>query len=118
MKKSNYLQNMVSVCHPGVLFILITCAILYYDYKEGKDWVFFTMYLGFAFVWFLLLNWLCNTGHGSVSWFLVFLPFGLLMAYVVYITESVNTVEMVDNVLEPVEWISPAISSDTIYVKK
>lgn len=115
MKK---ISNLVTLCHPSVLFILFTLAILYYDYRVGKNWVFFTIYLGFACLWLLFLNWLCSTGHGIVSWFLVFLPFGLLMAYVIFISRKKNTVDMVDQVLEPVKWVSPAITYNDIYVKK
>jgi len=33
----------------------------------------------FAFLWAYILGWLCSKGYKSISWFLVLLPFVLLL---------------------------------------
>jgi predicted RND superfamily exporter protein len=89
--------------------------VLYHDYKKGKSWLFFLTYLIVSLVWIALLNWLCSTGHGIVSWLMVFLPFSILLAYTIYIHNKKNAISVVDQVLEPVnsvtQIIGPAINN-------
>lgn len=39
--------------------------------------------MGFAFLWAMLLNYLCTKGYASVSWFLVVVPYVVIMLGVI-----------------------------------
>lgn len=48
--------------------------------------------LAFAFLWSLFLNYLCGKGYTSVSWFLVLLPYVLLLLGILgFMTMAANS---------------------------
>jgi hypothetical protein len=73
------LENILSICHPAVLFILIVLLILSKDFMNGKDIYFFAPYLAFCGAWAFYLNWLCNNNNGIIAWIMVFVPFISIM---------------------------------------
>jgi len=84
------LEKMVTFCHPAVLFLLLSLLVLYRDFMNGKNWDFFAIYLTLSVVWILYLNWLCNSGRGVFSWIMVFLPFFLLITFIVVVKKNIG----------------------------
>ena len=72
-----------SLCPPALLYLVFSLTQIAIDSMKGKyntalvkSWV--------AFVFTILLNYLCETGLGIVSWIIVFVPF-ILMTLIVSI---------------------------------
>jgi len=72
-----------NLCPPALIYLLFSITQVVIDTVKGlyntalvKVWV--------AFVFTILLNYLCNLGLGIISWLIVFIPF-LLMTLVVAI---------------------------------
>ena len=62
-------------CTPAKLYFVLSvlsCIIMLFNRIS-----FLTVFskLFFAFLWTLVLSWLCHKGYKSISWFLVLLPF-------------------------------------------
>lgn len=72
-----------NLCPPALIYLIFSITQIVIDTVKGlyntalvKIWV--------AFIFTILLNYLCNLGLGIISWFIVFIPF-LLMTLVVAI---------------------------------
>ena len=63
-----------SYCTPAKIYLAI--AVIYCNIQIFTVPVAFVLInLGFALIWAFILQWLCKKGFGSVSWFLVLLPY-------------------------------------------
>jgi len=63
------------LCTPAKIyfvFSLLSCIIMLFNRMPFLS-VFIKLI--FAFLWTVVLSWLCHKGYKSISWFLVLLPF-------------------------------------------
>lgn len=68
-----------SLCDPAKLyFVLVFISILMALFR-GMPIMNVVIKLIFAFFWVMVLNWICNKGYRAVSWFLVLLPFIMMI---------------------------------------
>jgi hypothetical protein len=68
-----------SLCDPAKLyFVLVFISILMALFR-GMPIMNVLIKLIFAFFWVMVLNWICNKGYRAVSWFLVLLPFIMMI---------------------------------------
>ena len=66
-------------CSPAKLYLLfsvVSCIIMLFN--RMSILAVFSKLL-FAFLWTLVLSWLCHKGYKSLSWFLVLLPFIMML---------------------------------------
>ncbi len=66
------------LCTPAKIYFALTvfsCSILIFN---RVSILIISQKLVFAFLWTLVLGWLCKKGYKSVSWFLVLFPFILM----------------------------------------
>jgi hypothetical protein len=67
------------LCTPARLyfaFSVLSCIILLFN--RISVLAVFTKLI-FAFLWAFILGWLCSKGYESLSWFLVLLPFVMML---------------------------------------
>ena len=67
------------LCSPARLyfaFSVLSCIILLFN--RISVLAVFTKLI-FAFLWAFILGWLCSKGYESLSWFLVLLPFVMML---------------------------------------
>jgi hypothetical protein len=67
------------LCTPAKLyfaFSVLSCIILLFN--RISILAVFTKLI-FAFLWAFILGWLCSKGYTSLSWFLVLLPFVMML---------------------------------------
>lgn len=67
------------LCTPARLyfaFSVLSCIILLFN--RISILAVFTKLI-FAFLWAFILGWLCSKGYESLSWFLVLLPFVMML---------------------------------------
>jgi len=79
------------LCTPSRVYLFISvfsCLIALF-----KSVAVSTVLVQFMFVllWTFALNWLCSKGYKSVSWFLVVLPYAMLLFGMVATTSMVAT---------------------------
>jgi hypothetical protein len=67
------------LCTPAKIYFII--AVIASIVMLFKGISFFTVFIRllFAFVWTFILSWLCNKGFTTISWFLVLLPYIILL---------------------------------------
>ena len=67
------------LCTPAkIYFVLAVLACLIALYNRMAFSAVF-MKLVFAFIWTYILSWLCKKGMSSLAWFLVLLPYILIL---------------------------------------
>jgi hypothetical protein len=67
-----------SYCTPAKIYLIIAvicCIVQIFTVPI----VFVLINLGFALIWAFILQWLCKKGFSSVSWFLVLLPYVVML---------------------------------------
>ena len=65
-------------CFPALVYFLMAIIGAVASIGEVSA-ISFIIKLIFIFLWTWFLNYLCETGYSSISWFLVFLPFVLFI---------------------------------------
>jgi len=65
-------------CTPAKIYLMIA-AVYSIIQLFTVPIVFVIINFGFALVWAFILEWLCKKGFGSVSWFLVLLPYAVML---------------------------------------
>ena len=67
-----------SYCTPAKIYLTIA-AIYCILQLFSVPIIFVIIKFGFALVWAFILQWLCKKGFSSVSWFLVLLPYVVML---------------------------------------
>jgi len=97
---ANILETYYSLCTPAKVYVLLSTmgvlALLYQNfaspmrYKVGtysvklphNNMIFFIFKILYIVIWTFILNELCRSGWGSISWFLVLLPIILMFVII------------------------------------
>ena len=77
------------LCTPAKIYFGIAVIATLVALFNGVSLIFAFSKIFFAFIWTLILGWLCDKGYSSISWFLVLLPYiviGLAMFQIARIT--------------------------------
>lgn len=69
------------ICTPALIYLVFSITQIVIDTVQGKYNIAFIK-LWVALIFTILLNYLCTTGLGIVSWLIVFIPF-ILMTVIV-----------------------------------
>ena len=67
------------LCTPAKIYFAIAVIGCVFALLNGITVVAVLVKLIFAFIWTFLLSWLCQKGYKSISWFLVLLPYILIL---------------------------------------
>jgi len=73
-----------SLCTPALIYLLFSVTQITIDIFK-RDYNVALVKFAVAFVFTILLNYLCSSGLGIVSWIIVFIPFILMSVIVSYI---------------------------------
>lgn len=71
------------LCTPAKLYFAIAVIACIIALFSGIGIVAVFVKLVFAFIWTYILSWLCGKGYQSVSWFLVLLPYIVILLGVI-----------------------------------
>jgi hypothetical protein len=69
------LPRFESLCDPAKLYLGLVLVSIIFSLFNGFPFVAALVKVLFALFWTFVLNWLCDKGYKSVSWFFVLLPF-------------------------------------------
>ena len=67
------------LCTPAKIYFAIAVLSSIFALFQGVTILAVFLKLIFAFVWTYILAWLCKKGYRSVSWFLVLLPYIIIL---------------------------------------
>ena len=67
------------LCTPAKIYFGIAVIAAIIALTRGMTFGAVLMRLVFAFFWTYVLGWLCKKGYTSISWFLVLLPYVVLL---------------------------------------
>lgn len=67
------------LCTPAKIYFGIAVIAAIIALFSGTSIMMAFMNLVFAFIWTYVLGWLCDKGFTSISWFLVLLPYVLIL---------------------------------------
>ena len=73
------------LCTPAKMYFAITVISCIFALFNKAPILAVLIKLFFAFIWTVVLNWLCSKGLKNLSWFLVLLPYVLLLLIMVKI---------------------------------
>jgi hypothetical protein len=63
------------LCTPAKIYFAIAVIATIIALFNGVGIMMAFMKMLFAFIWAFILGWLCDKGYSSISWFLVLLPY-------------------------------------------
>jgi hypothetical protein len=71
------------LCTPAKIYLAIAVIACIVALIGGLGIIAVFMKLVFAFIWTFILGWLCSKGYKSLSWFLVLLPYIVILLGIV-----------------------------------
>lgn len=69
------MQDFSKLCTPAKIYFAIAVIASILALFNGVSIMHIVWNLIFAFIWTFVLGWLCKKGYASISWFLVLLPY-------------------------------------------
>ena len=63
------------LCTPAKIYFAIAVIAVITALFNGVSFMMVFSKIFFAFIWTFVLGWLCDKGYSSISWFLVLLPY-------------------------------------------
>ena len=73
------MKDFSKLCTPAKIYFAIAVIAAVVGLFSGVSVMAIFMKLVFAFIWTYVLGWLCNKGYTSISWFLVLLPYIIIV---------------------------------------
>lgn len=73
------MKDFHKLCTPAKIYFAIAVIAAIVGLFNGIPLMFAFWKLVFAFIWAYVLGWLCKKGYSSISWFLVLLPYILIV---------------------------------------
>jgi len=67
------------LCTPSKIYFVLAILACIIALFNNMSVMAVSVKLIFAFIWTFILNWLCDKGFSMVSWFLVLLPFIMIL---------------------------------------
>jgi hypothetical protein len=73
------MKDFSKLCTPAKIYFAIAVIATIVALFNGLSIMAAFMKLLFAFIWTFILGWLCDKGYRSLSWFLVLLPYIIIL---------------------------------------
>jgi len=83
-------KDFEKLCTPAKLYFAIAVIASLIALFKGVALANIAMKLIFAFIWTYILSWLCSKGYGSLSWFLVLLPYVIILLAIMGVYTMTN----------------------------
>lgn len=72
-------KNFSKLCTPAKIYFGIAVIATIIALFNGVSFMMAFTQIFFAFIWTFVLGWLCDKGYSSISWFLVLLPYIVIL---------------------------------------
>jgi hypothetical protein len=73
------MRDFTKLCTPAKIYFVIAIIAIIIGILNGFSLMVAFWKLLFAFIWTYILAWLCNKGYKTLSWFLVLLPYIIIL---------------------------------------
>ena len=73
------MKDFAKLCTPAKIYFAIAVIAVLIGLFNGIGIMYAVSKLLFAFIWTFILGWLCKKGFTSISWFLVLLPYIIIL---------------------------------------
>jgi hypothetical protein len=73
------MRDFSKLCTPAKIYFAIAVIATIIALFSGLSVMAAVIKLIFAFIWTFILGWLCDKGYKSLSWFLVLLPYIIIL---------------------------------------
>lgn len=73
------MKDFSKLCTPAKIYFAIAVIATIIALLNGASLMMGFWKLVFAFIWTFVLGWLCDKGYTSISWFLVLLPYIIIL---------------------------------------
>jgi len=73
------MKDFSKLCTPAKIYFAIAVIATIIALVSGASIMIAFWKLVFAFIWTFILGWLCDKGYTSISWFLVLLPYIIIL---------------------------------------
>jgi len=73
------MKDFAKLCTPAKIYFVIAVIGTVIALFNGASIMYALWKLIFAFIWTFVLGWFCEKGYRSISWFLVLLPYILIL---------------------------------------
>jgi hypothetical protein len=73
------MKDFSKLCTPAKIYFAIAVIATVIALFSGASVMMSFLQLVFAFIWTFLLGWLCEKGYTYISWFLVLLPYIIIL---------------------------------------
>lgn len=73
------MQDFRKLCTPAKIYFAIAVIASVISLFNGVRLMMVFWKLLFAFLWTFVLGWLCDNGYKTISWFLVLLPYIIIL---------------------------------------
>ena len=83
-------MNFSKLCSPALLYLVLSAISIFIAFFHKFQIMTLVVKTVFVLLWTWFLNFLCSKGHTGISWFLVLLPFILMILMFVFALEVVK----------------------------
>jgi hypothetical protein len=73
------MKDFSKLCTPAKIYFAIAVISVIVALFSGVSVIYAFWKIVFAFIWTFVLGWLCKKGYSSISWFLVLLPYIIIL---------------------------------------
>ncbi len=73
------MKRFEELCSPAKLYFVLAVIACIIALFNGVKMMAVTINLIIAFLWTAALSWICGKGFSNISWFLVLLPYALML---------------------------------------
>lgn len=73
------MKDFSKLCTPAKIYFAIAVIATIVGLFNGASIMMAFWKMVFAFIWTFILGWLCQKGFNSISWFLVLLPYIIIL---------------------------------------
>ena len=73
------LKEFQVLCTPAKIYFVLAVIACMFALYHNVSFTNVLVKLIFAFIWTYILSWLCKKGFSGVAWFLVLLPYVLIL---------------------------------------
>ena len=84
------------LCTPAKIYFTLAVFSILLGLFNGIHFGMILSKLLFAFIWTFILAWLCKKGFKAVSWFLVLLPFIMIILVMIGLMKRIRAIDQLN----------------------
>ena len=87
-------KHFEELCTPAKLYFILAVISCLIALLKGVNFMNVAINLIIAFIWTIILGWICGKGFTGVSWFLVLFPYIIMLLLLFGLTKQISNHKM------------------------